>query len=1005
MGCEVFVAGLVLAFLVGPFIGWIFLYRRLRETEAQLARLRGDLLSLRLDVSEIRGAPLRMTKAKPAPTPPETAKESPSPGPVLEPPRAEAAPAPPPAGEPTAPPAPAFEPKPRTELPRPELPRPEPPPTFRPPPSFPPPRRAESDWERWIGVRGAAVVGAVVLALAGLLFLKYSIDRGLLPPVVRVALGLVAGLACLVGSEGLRRRRERYEATANALAGAGIVLLYASVWAGRVLYDLIGPGLAFALMVLVTAACGVFSWRHRSQVVAALGLVGGFATPALLASGTDHPIGLFGYLLLLNLGVIVLAVRRGWIMLANLALALTTLYQIGWIFGRMSPETAWIGLGVLAVFAVYYAFAPRKMAGPEKIGREWELTEAAGVLLPFVFTFYFAGNANLGPHLYPLAALLVLLVLLAVWIGARQQWPTCGSAGAAAAVAAVTVWCWRAPLDVFPEWEAVVCGLAIALAVHLTWELGERRGSESAPERIAAAGFLVLFAALPLFVREPSIWPWIVAWSALAVLLWRQSIQPEAAYLRAGAALGVAIAAGSFFLVHDRRAPLAYALAAGAVCLIVALWRRESESRFWSELAAGIFPGLLLLLIWPSAARSTWVGWEFHAVVLTAGTLAVLAATRLASGQAYFGTLALVALNAWQWSFVTGLVPEPAALRTGLVAQGAAVLAFTAWPFLTGPVFRRKAWAWYAAALAGPAFFLPLLRLYKLLFGDATVGLLPLALAGVSIAAVFRSRDMWTSEDGLGKSRLAWFAAVALAFVSVAIPLQLDKQWITIGWALEGAAVLVLWRRLDHSGLKYFSLGLLVAAGVRLVANPAILDYYTRSGWPILNWLLYTYLVPAAAMLFSAKVLQPLEMQRLRPWEKDLYPRAWPLAAGLCGFMSIAVVFAWINLAVFDFFATGERLTVPLERLAARDLTLSLCWIAYGLVLLAVGMAKGTKSLRWVSLAVLMLSLAKVFLYDLGELEDLYRVASLVGLALSLLAVSLAYQRFVFGRSHVEEGG
>jgi len=45
---------------------------------------------------------------------------------------------------------------------------------------------------------------------------------------------------------------------------------------------------------------------------------------------------------------------------------------------------------------------------------------------------------------------------------------------------------------------------------------------------------------------------------------------------------------------------------------------------------------------------------------------------------------------------------------------------------------------------------------------------------------------------------------------------------------------------------------------------------------------------------------------------------------------------------------------------------------------------------------ILILTIGKVFLYDLGELEDLYRVASLVGLAISLLLVSLAYQRFVF---------
>jgi len=46
-----------------------------------------------------------------------------------------------------------------------------------------------------------------------------------------------------------------------------------------------------------------------------------------------------------------------------------------------------------------------------------------------------------------------------------------------------------------------------------------------------------------------------------------------------------------------------------------------------------------------------------------------------------------------------------------------------------------------------------------------------------------------------------------------------------------------------------------------------------------------------------------------------------------------------------------------------------------------------------------------VFLYDLGELRGLHRVASLVGLALALLAVSVVYQRFVFRRAPAEPPG
>ena len=87
-----------------------------------------------------------------------------------------------------------------------------------------------------------------------------------------------------------------------------------------------------------------------------------------------------------------------------------------------------------------------------------------------------------------------------------------------------------------------------------------------------------------------------------------------------------------------------------------------------------------------------------------------------------------------------------------------------------------------------------------------------------------------------------------------------------------------------------------------------------------------------------------------------------------------------------------------------RDVAISVAWGLYGILLLGLGMARGRTGLRWLSLTVLILALFKAFLYDLDHLEGLYRVASLLGLALLLLAVSLLYQRFVFPRERATAG-
>ncbi len=222
----------------------------------------------------------------------------------------------------------------------------------------------------------------------------------------------MAGVGCLFAGEKLRERD--YGVTANALSGAGIIILYASVWAARVLYELIGTTPAYGLMILITIVCGLLSWRYRGLDIAMLGMIGGFLTPLLLSTGQDNPIGLFAYILLLDVGLLVLARARRWPLLGALSLGGTVLYQLLWIFGRMGPDRALLGLAILGVFAVFYGLAGHWGARRDEEGDPAEaaleqLTRGAAVLLPFAFGLYFAGRADFGAHLYPIGVLLLLL--------------------------------------------------------------------------------------------------------------------------------------------------------------------------------------------------------------------------------------------------------------------------------------------------------------------------------------------------------------------------------------------------------------------------------------------------------------------------------------------------------------------------------------------------------------------------------------------------------------------
>jgi len=233
---------------------------------------------------------------------------------------------------------------------------------------------------------------------------------------------------------------------------------------------------------------------------------------------------------------------------------------------------------------------------------------------------------------------------------------------------------------------------------------------------------------------------------------------------------------------------------------------------------------------------------------------------------------------------------------------------------------------------------------------------------------------------------LALFSAVALWFVAVAIPLQLDRQWITLGWAIEAMALCWLFGRLPHRGLPTFAGILYALVGVRLLFNPEILSYEER-GLAFFNWILYTYGIATACGLIGQALL--------RRASSDAYIRrladAFALNALLLGF--------WlVNLEILDYFSTGPFITLTGHRGYSVKLALSAGWGLYAIVLLVAGVAKDLKPLRYISLGFLMLTVAKVFLYDLSELGGIFRVFSVLGLAVGLILVSVFYQRFVFGK-------
>jgi uncharacterized membrane protein len=901
--------------------------------------------------------------------------------------------------------APAAAP-PRAEAPAAAAPAPSPVTMSPPMAPSPPPReprgpRPRIEWERFVGVRGAAILGAAALALAGLLFFQYSIQQGWISPAVRVAIGIACGVAALVGSELLRKRD--YRVLADGLAGAGVVILHAAAWAAHVRYQLIGVLPTYALMTLTTVMAALLAVQHAARLVAIIGLVGGFATPLVLSSRMEQPLGVFTYVLLLDAGLLVVARRRGWPGLGLLAVAGTALPQLLWLGPRMEEGQVLLALGILGAGGLLFALLPAARTGETTWSAH--VARASGLLLPFAFALYLASRSELDVPILPLGAMLLLLCVASAWVSRQPGLAWLPGFAAAGAAGVLLPWAWNVDVVTSLAWKLAALVALLCAAFHAFVESRREDGGTWGAEIVSGLSGIVVLLYAAATTQEVGLAPWLAGFVALAALLFRGACLRGRSGGAVAAAVLVALALPAWHALHGRRmqlpAPstwLAVLVGLGVLALAAAFVVRATESRrrLAAVPAAYGFVTLLALVVSPVVETAPAALLLGAAVML--GVLVALGGAVAGDGSATLAAVLATAAvhHSWAWRSVDVAYPSRSVMA--LLVQGAAVVIFVAWPFLL-PAARRDAWTWRAAALAGPAWFLALRQVWITRFGDGAIGILPILLGACALAAVLGARRTLHPGQLVRRTALAWLAAVALGFVALAIPLQLDEEWITMGWALQGLVVVVLWRRLDHPGLKWFGLALLCAVTVRLVGNWHVLGYHEPSDIPVLNWLLYTYGVPVACLVIAAVILARHEVALARPRELALYPNGKPTGALLCGLAAVVVGFVWVNLTVFDAFATGGRIAISFERLPARDLTLSLGWAVYGLVLLGIGMARSIGALRWLSLVILMLTIGKVFLHDLGELRDLYRVLSLLGLAVSLMLVSFLYQRFVFRSS------
>lgn len=236
-----------------------------------------------------------------------------------------------------------------------------------------------------VGAKLFTAIGVIALFIGVGFFLRYAIQNNWINEPMRVMLGITFGLIVAGTGHFLKRKYESYGLT---LVGGGVGIIYLSVYAAYAFYGLITLPIAFVILAIVTALGAALSVYYNSLPLISYSLVGAFFIPLLLPM-SDSVHTLFVYLLILNIGVLLIARYKIWPGLTAGSLIGTTLISLNWVglYGRsMVAET------LMYLTVIYLVYIVTTIIN--YIRRDRNYRGVDGFILYAVPTAYFILSAN-----------------------------------------------------------------------------------------------------------------------------------------------------------------------------------------------------------------------------------------------------------------------------------------------------------------------------------------------------------------------------------------------------------------------------------------------------------------------------------------------------------------------------------------------------------------------------------------------------------------------------------
>jgi uncharacterized membrane protein len=627
--------------------------------------------------------------------------------------------------------------------------------------------------EQRIGTQWILIAGVIAVIFAAGFFLKYAYDNKWIGELGRVVIVAITGLVALAAGEVTRRRG--YGIVAKGVTALGFALLYLAVFAAYGYYHLFDSQTpAFVLAVLVTLAAMLYAVSLNEVLMAFLSLLGGFLTPVLVTTGENRPIALFTYALILGIGAMLCAFYRKWRTVNVLAFVGTFLLYTGW-------------------FEKFYKPAMRTAEGaPEQIA------------IALVWLGVFLGVYLVLPLLYELVKKVkakkedVILVL------------------ANAAVVFYYLW-----TILFTENRQGLAFCALGLcAAHLAMMSAvAKRCIDDLDLRLAllAIGLFFLTIAIPLYLKMYAI---AMAWAVEGVILVVIGLRYRSIWTQVGAAIAFLLSfaqlihrlpmhEGAFELVFN--APFGtWCFVAGALLVCHIIYRTTSRLAEVErgQIAQFLYAATVLLLM-TAVAMEWWWRCDYNVAEHTVGTR----------------------------DFIRGLV-----------------IIFTVFPllFLIRPICPRgMASKNLAMILAGVGAIITMVVFSKVyidsfrIFVNVDFAIALLFVSGLFVAAILLKRAV-QEEYNVVFATIFTLAAIFVLWILLTEQIYLywycrDKfaveivnwkflshMYISVMWAVYGAALMVVgfWRKTPM--LRYIALGLfmLLLAKVFILDTSAVKSVY-----------------------------------------------------------------------------------------------------------------------------------------------------------------------------------